>query len=67
MFAVLLAFNSIAIAQESTGTISGEVKDEDGVPLPGVLIMISGDHGIKSATTDANGKFEIRRISAWTL
>jgi iron complex outermembrane receptor protein len=58
-FAAMFAFNSIAIGQESTGTISGEVKDEDGLPLPGAFISVTGDQGVKSATSDYDGKFEI--------
>jgi iron complex outermembrane receptor protein len=58
-FAVIFAVNSIALAQEATGTITGEVKDEDGLPLPGALILVAGNTGVKSATSDADGKFEI--------
>lgn len=40
-----------------SGTLSGEVKDEKGAPLPGVLVTVSGAAGSKTATTEVDGKF----------
>lgn len=56
------SFNNVAFSQESTGTISGEIKDEDGQPLPGALVIVSSDTAKKSAVTDSSGKYEITGI-----
>ncbi|HSE42046.1 MAG TPA: TonB-dependent receptor [Acidobacteriota bacterium] len=58
-----LSFSSISFAQIETGTISGEVKDEDGQPLPGAFVTITGVSGVKSATSDAEGKFEVSGLT----
>jgi len=42
---------------ETTGTLVGEVRDDSGVPLPGVTVTVTGDTGSKIATTDPGGKF----------
>jgi iron complex outermembrane receptor protein len=56
-------FNNPAFCQDSTGTISGEVKDEDGQPLPGALVIVSSDTAKKSAVTDSSGKYEITGLA----
>lgn len=55
-----------AIAQESTGSVTGDVKDETGQSLPGVMVSVVGEKGIKSATTDANGKFTVGNLQPGT-
>ncbi len=60
------SFNDLAISQESTGTISGEVKDEDGQPLPGALVIVSSDSSKKSGVTDSSGKYEITGLAPGT-
>lgn len=42
---------------DTTGTLSGDVKDEAGTALPGVVIIITGASGTKTETTDKDGKF----------
>src|SRR5262245_57461744 len=63
LFASFCSFNNLAISQESTGTISGEVKDEDGQPLHGALVVVSSDTVKKSAVTDSAGKYEISGLA----
>ncbi len=48
-----------AVAQTTTGTISGVVRSTDGTPLGGVTVTVSGLglQGTRNLTTDANGKF----------
>lgn len=46
-------------AAQGSVTLSGQVKDEEGVPLPGVLVNVIGDKGIKSVTTDPDGRFTV--------
>ena len=61
LFVVLLLLSSeFALAQGlgiTTGTLSGEVKDESGFPIPRVLIHVSSNSGTKSTTTDSEGKY----------
>ena len=60
---VLLAFIQISsplYAQaigKTTGTLAGDVQDDLGAPLPGVLITASGETGSKTTTTDVDGRF----------
>src|SRR6266545_7919799 len=44
-------------AQQLTGNIFGEVTDEQGGRLPGVMVTISGIGAPKTQTTDAIGHF----------
>jgi hypothetical protein len=47
-------------------SISGVVVDANGVPAPGVILMLRGDHGtlqpLKDTATNARGEFAIKRI-----
>src|SRR5258708_5736286 len=49
----------IAFAQETTGAMSGRVIDAQGLPVPGVTVTVTGSQGVKSATTDADGRFAV--------
>ena len=45
-------------AQETTsGSITGEVVDAQGAPVPGATVTLSSDQGAKTFVTDANGRF----------
>lgn len=55
LLAVLVLISVLAIAQ--TRTITGQVKDEKGEPLPFASVTIKGKN--KGTTTDANGNFRI--------
>jgi hypothetical protein len=46
-----------AAAQSLTGTITGEVKDEQGGLLPGVNLTLTGKTGTRNATSDAQGAY----------
>lgn len=60
IFALVLMSVS-AFAQGSvgstTGSLTGQVQDENGAPLPGVIVSATGRAGVKSATSDLDGKF----------
>ncbi|MCD6355357.1 MAG: TonB-dependent receptor, partial [Prolixibacteraceae bacterium] len=51
-----MIFSSLGIFAQSS-KISGTVSDKNGVPLPGVTIVIKGT--TKGTVTDVNGKFSI--------
>ena len=60
--AFLLVYSSVALSQsKETGAIIGTTADEEGAPLPGVNITISGPNimGDRTAITDANGRFRV--------
>src|SRR5262245_6195579 len=59
--AILILASAVSIqAQESTATLSGQVKDTDGLPRPGVNITASSGATAHNAYTDAAGKFALR-------
>ena len=60
---VLFAFISIATAQ--TVTITGIVKDDTGIPLPGVTILVKGT--TIGTQTDFDAKYEIETAIDQTL
>jgi len=53
---LLMIFSSLCIFAQ-TSKISGTVSDKNGVPLPGVTIVVKGT--TKGTVTDVNGKFSI--------
>src|SRR5574338_865436 len=57
--AVFLAGTIGVLAQETTGTITGQVVDSQGLALPGVSVTIVGPQGEKSAVTDGDGRFNV--------
>src|SRR5207247_10107111 len=58
---LLVASASLAVAQITSATISGTIKDETGGVLPGVDVVVTNvDIGLtRSAVTDANGYFTV--------
>jgi hypothetical protein len=55
---VLLARAGFASGQESTtGSIAGQVVDDQGAPIPGATITIGSDRGDQSLVSDASGRF----------
>src|SRR5437763_11388017 len=58
---LVLVLASTAVAQITSATISGSVKDQTQAVLPGVDVVVKNvDTGLtRSAVTDANGYFTI--------
>lgn len=57
---LLLLSASFAVAQSrETGAITGKAVDEQGAPLPGVSLTLSGEKlmGTRTALSDAEGDF----------
>jgi outer membrane receptor protein involved in Fe transport len=60
VIATVLAFSPSALAQGAlTGTLSGAVKDQQGLVLPGVTVTASSPslQGVRTTVTDANGQY----------
>ena len=55
-----------ALAQETTGTLTGHVVDAQGLAVPGASVTISGGQGVKSATCDAQGRFSVPFLTPGT-
>ncbi|RZK18191.1 MAG: TonB-dependent receptor [Pedobacter sp.] len=57
---VLLVLSAL-IVKAQTGTISGKVLDETGLPLPGASVIVKGT--TRSTSTDANGIFKLTSLT----
>lgn len=55
--ALWLAVVGSVSAQETTGTLSGKLTDEQGLALPGATVSVTGTQGARSFVTDADGVF----------
>src|ERR1019366_4120647 len=64
LFLVFL-FAGIALAQVTTGTISGTVKDSSGAVLPGAQVVVLNDEtGIsRTVVTDTSGRYSALSLS----
>src|SRR5262245_45675278 len=55
---LVLASFGLAQAQETTsGSLTGQVVDAQGAPVPGATVTVASPQGDKSFTTDSNGRF----------
>src|SRR5262245_65721605 len=64
-----LSFASPAVAQITTGTVTGNVKDAQGGVIPGAtVVLISETRGTKSApaVTNENGDYVLPNVTADT-
>jgi hypothetical protein len=57
LLAFVLAFTGLAVAQETTGTISGRIVDPQGLAVPGATVTLTGPQGTKTVVTDSSGRF----------
>jgi hypothetical protein len=53
----VLFSSGVALAQETTGTLSGRVTDAQTLPVPGATVTVTGPQGVKIIVTDADGRF----------
>ena len=61
--AALMLTAAASIAQETTGTIAGQIVDVQGLPIPGATIQMTGGQGERRAVTDASGRFAFRFLT----
>jgi hypothetical protein len=66
LVAVLLAAVPLRAQTNPTGTISGKVTDQDGLPTPGATVTVQSPalQGTRSATTSANGDYIVPFLPA---
>jgi len=67
--ALLLMLSPLALSQsKGTGAIVGAVADEEGTPLPGATITLTGPNimGARTAVTDAEGRFRFPALPPGT-
>ena len=68
IFTILLVTSGFMFAQDATGSLTGDIKDTDGGPLPGVTVtaknVSNGD--TKTAYSDVEGKFSFPNLPAGT-
>ena len=64
--AVVLAAVPLRAQTNPTGTISGKVTDQEGLPVPGATVTVQSPalQGTRSATTSANGDYIIPFLPA---
>ena len=52
-----LVFATVSAAQETTGAITGRLRDSQNLTLPGVAVTIAGPQGAKTFITDEEGRY----------
>ena len=57
--ALLLHVGGSAVAQGTTGSITGAIVDSQGLAVPGVTVTVTGPQGAKTAVTEASGRFNV--------
>lgn len=59
---LFLVLTSLAVAQETTGSIKGTIKDSSGAVIAGATVQVSGNAYSKTATTDQEGFFQLLQV-----
>jgi hypothetical protein len=57
LVAFALAVSGFAVAQETTGSLAGQVVDQQGLAVPGATVTVTGPQGANSFVTDAEGRY----------
>lgn len=57
LVAFALAVSGLASAQETTGSIAGQITDPQGLAVPGATVTITGPQGARTFTTDDEGRY----------
>jgi hypothetical protein len=54
---VLTAFGAASAQETTSGSITGDVEDAQGAPVPGATVTVTSSQGSKTFLTDSNGRF----------
>ncbi|MBL8113233.1 MAG: TonB-dependent receptor [Acidobacteria bacterium] len=67
-FVSALALAAPPLAAQTTGTISGLLKDAQGSPLPGVVVEAKGPtlQGVRTSVTEATGRYRLTLLPPGT-
>jgi hypothetical protein len=57
LIALLVAAGSNAAAQETTGSLQGQVVDPQQLPVPGATVTVTGPQGARTFVTDGEGRW----------
>lgn len=57
LVAFALAVTGLAGAQETTGSLQGQVTDPQGLAVPGATVTVTGPQGARTFVTDAEGRW----------
>jgi hypothetical protein len=57
LVAFALAVTGLASAQETTGSLAGQVNDPQGLAVPGATVTVTGPQGARTFVTDAEGRW----------
>ena len=57
LVAFALAVTGLASAQETTGSLAGQVIDPQGLAVPGATVTVTGPQGARTFVTDAEGRW----------
>ena len=57
--AIFLSCAGLALAQDTTGTLTGRIIDAQQLPMPGVTVSVAGPKGTQETATDAEGRFRV--------
>src|SRR5688572_28391534 len=57
LVALALGVTGLAAAQETTGSLAGQVMDPQGLAVPGASVTVTGPQGARSFVTDAEGRW----------
>lgn len=62
----LLILTGVASAQETTGTLTGQLIDTQGLAVPGATVTVTGPQGSRSLVSDAEGRFQASFLTPGT-
>jgi hypothetical protein len=57
LVAFAVAVSGLAAAQETTGSLQGQVTDPQGLAVPGATVTVTGPQGARTFVTDAEGRW----------
>src|SRR5688500_16600396 len=63
---LLVALSAAGVSAQSTGSITGVVKDNSGGVIPGVTVVVKNDAtgAAQEGVTDADGRFQVTALGA---